>query len=484
MKLVYITLFLAAIVSCNDNTWGVPEEDHVAVLKNDNFESFLANNKFAFVKFYAPWCGHCKSMAPAYSKLAQRMKAEKDGVAIAKVDATVENELGSKFGVQGFPSLKFFINGQPVDYQGGRDEDAMFNWLKKKTGPSSAEITEAKDLEEHAEKNLSVLFLFPENDTNALNNFMAVAAGYDDVPFAYSTSQDFKTKYEVDQKYAFIVFRNFDDGRKFLVSEEMPATQNMKTFFEAVRFPMVMEFDQKAAERIFGSESPAMIFFTEDNNDSHYDAFKQVASERRADILFTKSSITGGLGARLSEFLGVDKTMSPTVRIIKFKNGSLDKFKVTDFTKEGLNQALDDFKASKLTAYYKSSPTPETNDEPVKTITGDNFEDLVLNNDKFVLLESYAPWCGHCKQLEPIYKELAEKFANVKNLVIAKMDATLNEHPSLNVKGFPTINFFKPGAKSTPETYSGERTLEAFVKYLEEQTDSKSGDSETKSEEL
>lgn len=484
MKTLLISTFLIALAAANTGHWGVPEDEHVAVLGKDNFESFLANNKFAFVKFYAPWCGHCKSMAPAYSKLAERMKNEKDGVAIAKVDATVENELASKFGVQGFPTLKFFINGEPVDYQGGRDEDAMFNWLKKKTGPSSSELKDDKELEEHANKNLSVLFLCSAEDTEALKNFMALAAGYDDVSFAHSFNKDFKTKYEVDQKYALIVFRNFDDGRKFLVSEETPSTQTLKTFFEGVRFPQVMDFDQKAAERIFGSESPAMIFFSDDSNDASIEGFKQVAKERQGDIMFSKSTISSGLGARLSEFLGVTKTDAPTVRVIKFNNGSLDKYKVTDLTKEGVSKALDDFKAGNLTAYYKSAAVPETNDEAVKVVVGETFNDLVLSNDKFVLLESYAPWCGHCKQLEPIYKELAEKLAHVGDLVIAKMDATANEHPSLNIRGFPTINFFKPGSKSSPDTYNGERTLDAMVKYLEDNMGRKLSQAEVRSEEL
>lgn len=484
MKLMLLSLFLVSLITCADNHWGVPEDEHVAVLTKDNFDSFLANNKFALVKFYAPWCGHCKSMAPAYSKLAQRMKAESDGVAIAKVDATVENELGTRFGVQGFPSLKFFINGEPVDYQGGREEDAMYNWLKKKTGPSSTEISDSKALEEHANKNLSVLFLYPENDTEGLKSFTALAAGYDDVPFAHSSNAEFKIKYEVDHKYALVIFRAFDDGRKFLVSEEVPTTQGMKTFFEGVRFPLVMDFDQKAAERIFGSESPAFIFFSENSNDSQFSAFTDLAKERRADILFAKSTISDGLGARLSEFLGVSKADAPAARIIRFKNGALDKFKVSDLSKDGLSKALDDFKADNLTAYYKSAPAPETNNEPVKVVVGDNFADLVLNNDKFVLLESYAPWCGHCKQLDPIYTELAQKLAHVDNLVIAKMDATANEHPSLSIKGFPTINFFKPGSKSSPDTFNGERTLDGFLKYLEEQMGKKLADTGVQTEEL
>ncbi len=113
---------------------------------------------------------------------------------------------------------------------------------------------------------------------------------------------------------------------------------------------------------------------------------------------------------------------------------------------------MDDFKAGTLAVHYKSAPVPETNDESVKVIVGDNFEELVLTEDKFVLLEAYAPWCGHCKKLEPIYKELADKISGEESVRIAKMDATENEHPLMPVSGFPTLRLFKPGSK-TPVDY-------------------------------
>jgi protein disulfide-isomerase A1 len=464
---IAITLFLA-IVNC-DGYWGAPEEDEVAVLGKDNFDTFLAANPLVFVKFYAPWCGHCKSMIPAYTKLSQRMKAQENGVAIAKVDATVESEIGSKYGVQGFPTLKLFMNGEPVDYSGAREEDPMFNWLMKKTGPASSLMSTDDEANTHAGLNLSVLLLTQEGDETTLKAFMALAANYDDVPFAHATNADLFTKFEVTTKHAIVVFRNFDDGKKMMVSDEGLETGNMKKFFEGIRFPTVMDFDQKAAERIFGSQSPAMIYFTDDNDDTNLATFKELAKARQTDIFFARSTVTGGLGARLSEFLGVDKTNSPCVRLIKFEAGNLEKFVVTDLTTEGMDQALTDFLAGKLQSYYKSEPIPETNDEPVKVVVGNNFQEIVLDSDNYVMLEAYAPWCGHCKTLEPIYKELAEKVAGIKNLVIAKMEATSNEHPSLNIKGFPTINFYKPGSKTTPETYNGERTLDGMVEYLEQQ---------------
>lgn len=166
----------------------------------------------------------------------------------------------------------------------------------------------------------------------------------------------------------------------------------------------------------------------------------------------------------MAEYIGVKS--GPTARFISFTGGNLNKFIVEDLTLEGLTEALKKYKEGKLTAHFKSSPVPEKNDEPVKIIVGDNFESLVLTSDKYVLVEAYAPWCGHCKKLAPIYEDLAKKLESENFITIAKMDATENEHPLMPVTGFPTLKLFKPNSR-TPVDYTGDRSLKDLVKFLE-----------------
>lgn len=196
-------------------------------------------------------------------------------------------------------------------------------------------------------------------------------------------------------------------------------------------------------------------------------AFRTFAKSNQGDYLFSVSTITSGFGARLAEYVGVKAENDPTVRIVSFTDGQLNKFVVDDVSDEGLAKALADFRSGSLAAHFKSAAVPETNDEPVKVIVGDQFEELVLTADKYVLLEAYAPWCGHCKKLEPIYTELAEKLAGETDLVLAKMDATENEHNLMPVQGFPTLRLFTPGS-TTPVDYNGDRSLKDLVKFLED----------------
>jgi len=143
----------------------------------DNFDKLvLKSGKPALVEFFAPWCGHCKTLAPVYEQLAQDFSFAKDKVTIAKVDADAEKTLGKRFGVQGFPTIKYFDGKSetPEDYSGGRDIDSLTEFITKKTGvkpkkkkaavaPSSVEMLTDTTFKEQigGDKDVIVAFTAP-----------------------------------------------------------------------------------------------------------------------------------------------------------------------------------------------------------------------------------------------------------------------------------------------------------------------------------
>ena len=67
-------------------------------------------------------CGHCKQLAPEYSRAAEKLKKNEPPVLLGKVDCTKESGLANRFNIQGYPTLKLFKDGEPLDYDGERDE--------------------------------------------------------------------------------------------------------------------------------------------------------------------------------------------------------------------------------------------------------------------------------------------------------------------------------------------------------------------------
>jgi protein disulfide-isomerase A6 len=103
-----------------------------------NFDTVVfESGKPALVEFFAPWCGHCKNLAPVYEELATAFTASGNKVTIANVDADKHKDLGKRFGVQGFPTLKWFDGkpgSEPEDYNGGRDLESLSAFVSEKSG--------------------------------------------------------------------------------------------------------------------------------------------------------------------------------------------------------------------------------------------------------------------------------------------------------------------------------------------------------------
>nr|AAX26918.1 unknown [Schistosoma japonicum] len=192
----------------------VTEEDDVLVLSKNNFDDVIKANKFVLVEFYAPWCGHCKALAPEYSAAAKKLKEKGSLIKLAKVDATVEEELAFKHGVKGYPTLKFFRNEQPIDFGGERDSDAIVNWCLRKSKPSVEYIESVDGCKQFIDNaTIAVLGFIKDTDSLDLTDFEKVADELDDADFAVANSSDILNEYGITQTPRIVLFKNFDENR-------------------------------------------------------------------------------------------------------------------------------------------------------------------------------------------------------------------------------------------------------------------------------
>ncbi|XP_009333068.1 PREDICTED: protein disulfide-isomerase A3 [Pygoscelis adeliae] len=301
----------------------------------------------------------------------------------------------------------------------------------------------------------------------------------DNYRFAHTSEDQLVQKYEEDGE-GIVLFRpprltnKFEDG-SVKYTEDKITSGKIKKFIQ---------------ENIFGI-CPHM---TEDNKDliqgkdllvAYYDVDYEKNAKgsnywRNRVMMIAKKFLDAGhklsfavasrksFGHELSEF-GLDSSVGEAP-VVAIRTAKGDKYVMQEeFSRDGkaLERFLQDYFDGNLKKYLKSEPVPESNDGPVKVVVAENFDEIVNAEGKDVLIEFYAPWCGHCKNLEPKYKELGEKLSKDPNIIIAKMDATANDVPSpYEVRGFPTIYFAPAGKKQSPKKYEGGREVSDFISYL------------------
>lgn len=148
------------------------------------------------------------------------------------------------------------------------------------------------------------------------------------------------------------------------------------------------------------------------------------------------------------------------------------------FNKEELAKFTEEYTNGKVEPSYRSEEIPTKDEGPVKTIVYKNFESIVMDEKKDVLIELYAPWCGACKRLAPIYEALAKSYGpHFDKIVIAKMDATANDIPKnagVKLVKFPTIILFKAGAdKKKIELDRPAENVKALVDFISANAENK-----------
>mmetsp|Transcript_24655 Transcript_24655/g.36317 ORF Transcript_24655/g.36317 Transcript_24655/m.36317 type:complete len:480 (-) Transcript_24655:154-1593(-) len=460
-------LLLSAVVSAE-----IVTEKGVLVLNDDNFDAAVAANEFLLVEFYAPWCGHCKKLAPEWEKAAAALVGEE--AKLAKVDATVATGLAERFAIRGFPTIHFFKNGKQIEYGGGRVSNEIVSWVKKQSGPAAKTISTPEELVAAQETDDAIVVgYFSSLDSASAKAFLSIAGADDVLSYFISSSDQIKEKLAVSGD-SVVILKPFDDKRADLSLGDSFDGESVMKFIVGNSAPLVQTFSQEAAKKIFSSPvQKHCLFFTDSAADHHapvVSSLTSVAEAFKGQVLVVNVPATED---RVLDYFGITKDTLPALVVVDMSGeGQMKKYpfdgdlKSSDSVSAHVSAVLS---GSVKPTLKSEAVSPEDTTSDVVVLRGSSFNELVLENEKDVLVEFYAPWCGHCKKLAPTYDELGAKFRSNDNIVIAKMDATANEVdvPGMNVKGFPTLYFF-PGKDKTPVKYDGGRELEDFVSWIEE----------------
>ncbi|KAI9010677.1 hypothetical protein DFJ74DRAFT_685329 [Hyaloraphidium curvatum] len=445
----------------------VAASSDVIELHKTDFADTIKKEDLILVEFFAPWCGHCsEALAPEYEKAATELKSA--GIPIAKVDCTVEEEVCQEQDVKGYPTLKVFRSGSPTDYKGPRKADGIVSYMKKQALPAMSEVT-AKNAETFIDSDkVVVVGFFTGADTAEYKALLAVANKLrDDYIFGATVDEEVTAKHGVKSP-AVVLFKKFDEGKN--VFEGSWTEEDLSKFVVTSATPLMDELGPENYGKYVEAGLPlAYSFYSNDAERKAVAAeLESVAKQYKGKLNFVM--IDGSKYGAHGKNLGLEESWPAFVIQVHDDNAKYPFDQKQKITAEAIGAFVKDYVEGKLTPHLKTQPEPESQDGPVTVLVGTNFEKLVLDKEKDVFVEFYAPWCGHCKKLAPTWDELGEKYKSVNGVTIAKMDATENDIPSAspfkNIQGFPTLVLFKSGDNEYVQ-YEGPRTLDSLVEFLE-----------------
>ncbi|XP_041318325.1 protein disulfide-isomerase A2 [Pyrgilauda ruficollis] len=454
----------------------IKEEDNVLVLHEHNFARALSEHQLLLVEFYAPWCVHCQQLAPAFAQAATELRNESSPARLGKVDATAQTALATEFGITSYPTLKLFRDGNrthPLEYTGRMNSQGIVRWVQRRAGPSATLLQDTDTIAAFIDsQDLVVIGFFKDLRDEAAQAFFEVAAEMVDLPFGVAEAAELFQAYGLSADTV-CLFKKFDERQtNFPVDPARGLdTAELIRLLRVHSLQLVMEFTNETSNQIFSAKIPhhMLLFLNKSSPEqlSLQDGFRAAAGGFRGEVLFVVVDVTGH-GADVLPFFGMTAADAPTLRLVKMENNRKYQMEQDDFSSSAIRTFIQAVLDGKVKPHLLSAEPPEDWDtRPVKVLVGKTFEQVAFDETKNVFVKFYAPWCPHCQAMAAAWEELAERYKDREDIVIAEMDSTANELENITIHGYPTLHYFPAGPGRKMVEYKSTRDVETFSKFLE-----------------
>ncbi|XP_019731119.1 thioredoxin domain-containing protein 5 [Hippocampus comes] len=427
--LVFIYCLLFSSVLCDEDD---AAEEHAKHTYTVEMFTEAVTTAPHFVMFYAPWCAHCQKLQPTWNELADKYNNMEDPPAyVVKIDCVQNTKFCSKdHNIRSYPTLVLYKPEQaPLKYQGLRVLEALEEWMLKKleTDPSSeaeqepAVPPEPKDgmyelsagnFKDHVSKGLHFIKFYAP----WCGHCKAMAPAWDQMASTFEHSEDLK-----------------------IGKLDCAEHHDLCVMFSVRGYPTLLFF--KGGDK---------IEVTRYKGQRDYDTLKEYADRMviAAKTPPEEAEKDGEEGDQ--EEPKEDAEGGARQEPADDKEGAREEPAQADVKEEAAQQQQEEVKSNVL------------------HLTESNFDEAISKG--FTFVKFFAPWCGHCKRLAPVWDELSAKdFPALTSIKIAKVDCTVERTlcNKYSVRGYPTLVMFRAGEQG--DKYSGTRDLENLYKFVMKQ---------------
>lgn len=350
-------------------------------LSASNIDSVLAENEFVFVNFYADWCRFSNMLAPIWDESADKIMQEfpePGRVLIGKVDCDKEGNLGTRFHITKYPTLKYVRNGVLAkrEYRGQRSVEAFVKFVQEQTEDSVVEYKSLEELNKLDEKKRYLIGYFDTKESKEYETFRRVASNLKDDCTFYGGFGEVSERMHPPQQ-PIIAFRpnkarTNDDDETF--TGNLLSYDELNIWASDKCTPLVREITFENAEELTEEGLPFLILF---HNPDDNESIKQFTDVVQSQLLEDKQNVNfliadGIKFAHPLHHLGKSKEDLPLIAIDSFRHMYLFP-KYEDMHVPGkLKQFLQDLYSGKLHREFHYGPDTTSSDSPPSQDASEN----------------------------------------------------------------------------------------------------------------
>ena len=401
-ELIVLTLFSFSLTKCQE----------VIILTDATFEKAIYEHELIMVKYFAPWCGHCKKAAPEFIKAAQIAHEEGIPCTFADLDTTENLIIKEKFNVSSVPTIILFIKGTAIEYNGGRETQKFLNFIHLQTHPLEVLRTKEQIKDKLEELDELSMFIFGGKESDVRRVGEMSAKILNKIKFYALEDNELLSAFEESGSTPRAILMKDYDQKKTVLMDSKYTEEGIKQFILDNSEHSVIPFSvaHLHSNILENGTAVGVILFLDGKNKSIEDEFSLVAFQNKgSQDAFWTADVNDVSSTMLSAHFRIDKTTLPQIEIL-YGNKTLRQIyrykqdlNIYPFTSSGISSFYKDYKNGKIPRYLRSEPVLPHQEGPIRKIVGESYKKEIIQSGKDAIVYIHAPSCIPCKIVLYLY---------------------------------------------------------------------------------